>query len=264
MIDSPPELVCAENYSCTIDHFHLIQNLNMSAALGESIALVGPVGSGKSALLRALVQTFPQPSSSQGKHCTQSGNLTVLGYACSPGEPHPEDVAKMQEQCILLRERSTWLPMSIADNFLAMQKLTAMSPVQKYETIIEKHTRSRHTRSMLLGFANLMPQEVDKPWLQFLALIRALLRAPRILMLDEALISLDPILVKQAESLIAEKNPQMLVLWATNDLYQASRVTDRTLYIASGRLIEDSETPRFFTNPLTREAELFISGRELD
>jgi phosphate transport system ATP-binding protein len=107
-----------------------------------------------------------------------------------------------------------------------------------------------------------MPSEIEAPYLQYLAIIRALVRKPKVLLLDEALIKLDPILLRHAEALLFDKAEKMTLIWATNDLHQASRMTDRTILLLNGKLREDSETTAFFTNPRTTEAEAFISGRE--
>ena len=81
-------------------------------------------------------------------------------------------------------------------------------------------------------------------------------------MLDDAFIRMDPVLVKNTEAILAAQGESLTLITATNDLHQASRMTDRILFLLDGRVVECTPTARFFTNPKTRQAESFIAGRD--
>lgn len=252
---------CFDLYSLSSSSLYLLQDLTVTVSAGESVALLGPTGSGKTLLLHLLVQgSYSLQRAKQDWR--QTGSLKVLGLACAPEPPTQKDLQHIHERVCLVRGQSIWLPMSISENFRAIQLLTGTQKPLSYATIIEELIAESKTRSALLSLSEVYPKSVDAPYLQFLALLRAMVRRPDILLLDEALASMDPILLHHAEKMLTERAESQTVVWATNDLYQASRVSERTLLLSGGTLIEDSETAKFFTSPKTPEAELFISGRE--
>jgi phosphate transport system ATP-binding protein len=250
-----------DRYSLTASSLYLLRDLTLRVKPGESVALLGPTGSGKSLLLYLLVQGH-SVGDRTGRDWRQTGSLSVLGVSCSPQPPSQKDLRFVHERVCLVRGHSIWLPMSISENFRAVQVLAGVEHPLSYAAIIEEWVAESRTRSSLLSLAEVFPKSVDAPYLQFLALLRAMVRRPDILLLDEALASMDPILLQHSERMLTERSAAQTVVWATNDLYQASRVSERTLLLTGGTLVEDSETAKFFTSPKTPEAEMFISGRE--
>jgi ABC-type phosphate transport system ATPase subunit len=131
-----------------------------------------------------------------------------------------------------------------------------------FEDFIDSLPISNRNKAQLLSVAELLASQIDQPILQQLAIIRALLRKPRLLMLDEAFIRMDPVMVKNTEAILLAQSESMTLISATNDLLQASRLSDKILFLLDGRVIECTPTTRFFTNPKTRQAESFIAGRD--
>jgi ABC-type phosphate transport system ATPase subunit len=256
------------NYRLVQDDFVLLQDLNFQIQSGDSVAIVGPTGSGKSLLLGVMQQSLwgiaPREKRLQKARTLwrESGQAWILGLKCAPELPPPEALSQIHGDIALVRESSVWLPLSIAENFLASQRLAGKTTVLSFEQIVQDFGPSPRNRALLMSLAEQYPGQIEAPYLQYLAIIRALVRRPKVLLLDEALIRLDPILLRHAESLLYDKAAGTTLVWATNDLHQASRMTDRTLLLLGGKLWEDSETPKFFANPRTVEAEAFISGRE--
>lgn len=254
------------DYGLRADYFRLFENLNTNIYPDESVALLGPTGSGKSLLLSLFQQTLwdsrPKLKSWQRAELTQSGRLIVLGIECSPEAPSSQHRSLIQSQIALVRDQSIWFPNSIAENFEIVQRLCGAPQIKSYSEIVKEFAPSSRTSRLLMGLAEQFPQDIELPYRQFLAIIRALVRRPQVMLLDEALIRLDPILLRHSETLLNEKSDGMTLIWATNDLYQASRATDRTILLSGGRICEDSETNKFFTSPQTIEAENFISGKD--
>jgi ABC-type phosphate transport system ATPase subunit len=161
----------------------------------------------------------------------------------------------------LVGDSSTWLPVSIAQNFEAVRVVSGLERLP-FEDFVESLPVSSRNKAQLLSVTELLASQVDQPILQQLAVIRSLLRRPRLLMLDEAFIRMDPVLVKNTEAILASQSESLTLLIATNDLLQASRLTDRILFLLDGSVVECTPTTRFFTNPKTRQAESFIAGRD--
>lgn len=76
-----------------------------------------------------------------------------------------------------------------------------------------------------------------------LALVRALMAGPKVLLLDEPTAALDPVSVRAVEALIAERVATGLaVLWVTHDAAQARRVAVRRLVVSEWQVREEGET----------------------
>ena len=255
-----------ERYRLAHDEFVLLQDLTFTIHENESIAIVGPTGSGKSVLLAVMQQSLWGLSERErlraARRWKESGGVSILGHACAPDLPQSTALQQIHSEIAMVPESSAWLPVSVAENFAAVQRLAGHTTLKSYEEIVDEFAQSTRNRSLLISLAEQMPGQIEAPYLQYLALIRAFVRKPKVILLDEALIRLDPILLRHAESMLYEHTNKTTMVWATNDLHQASRMTDRTLLLFGGKLWEDSETTAFFSNPRTIEAEAFISGRE--
>ena len=96
---------------------------------------------------------------------------------------------------------------------------------------------------------------------QRLALGRAWLTKPRLLLLDEPSASLDPSAAKEVEQLIREiRTDGSHILMVTHNLGQATRLGDDVIFMAGGRVWEHSPVQRFFSRPHSEEARRFIQG----
>lgn len=99
---------------------------------------------------------------------------------------------------------------------------------------------------------------------QRLALARALLSKPSLLILDEATASLDPASVLLIESLVrAQSHQGTKIILVSHDQGQARRLADEVVFIWQGKVAEQSPADRFFTAPETRMAKAYLAGEIL-
>ncbi len=96
---------------------------------------------------------------------------------------------------------------------------------------------------------------------QRLALARALARDPEILFLDEPTASLDPQGTKSVEDIVrAVAANGVKIVMTTHDLGQARRLAGDVVFLVGGRLVEHAPADRFFTSPVTPQADAFLRG----
>jgi tungstate transport system ATP-binding protein len=118
-----------------------------------------------------------------------------------------------------------------------------------------------------LGLSHLATQDartLSGGQMQLVALGRALVVEPDILLLDEPTANLDPSNVALVESVIRERQQQsgMTVVWATHNLFQARRVASRAGLLLNGRLIEVAHTADFFSDrPADDRTAQFVQGK---
>jgi tungstate transport system ATP-binding protein len=98
---------------------------------------------------------------------------------------------------------------------------------------------------------------------QLVALARALILGPDVLLLDEPTANLDPAHVALVEEVVLDLQRQklMTVIWATHNLFQARRVAQRVGLLLNGNLVEVASTAQFFENPADERTAQFVQGK---
>ena len=117
-----------------------------------------------------------------------------------------------------------------------------------------------------LGLRRLVKQDartLSGGQLQLLAIGRALVVEPEVLLLDEPTAHLDPANVALVEDVIQEQKQRlgMTVVWATHNLFQARRMASRVALLLSGRLIEVADRKTFFDSPSDERTTAFVQGK---
>ena len=202
---------------------------------GEGITiLLGPNGAGKSVFLRMLC-----------------GLLEADGGGIDwGGGPRPaQGVAMVFQQPKMLR-----------DSLLANVEL-ALRPLGV--AAAERRGRARS----VLERVGLGQREADSARglsggeRQRLALARAWVTRPRLLLLDEPTASLDPGSVEAIERIVREiRTEGTRILMSTHNLGQATRLADDVVFIDAGRVCEHAPVQRFFARPASQAARLYIQG----
>jgi phosphate transport system ATP-binding protein len=82
-----------------------------------------------------------------------------------------------------------------------------------------------------------------------------------VLLLDEPTASLDPQSTQKVEELVYELRSSMTVIIVTHNMQQAARVSDRTVFMLSGEMVEVAPTRAVFTAPSDPRTEAYITGR---
>jgi phosphate transport system ATP-binding protein len=101
---------------------------------------------------------------------------------------------------------------------------------------------------------------------QRLCIARALATDPQVLLMDEPASALDPIATYKIEELVRELSDEITIVIVTHNMQQASRVSQRTVFLLAGddgvgRLVEQGSTVDIFTHPRDARTEAYITGR---
>jgi tungstate transport system ATP-binding protein len=92
--------------------------------------------------------------------------------------------------------------------------------------------------------------------------VRALLRNPKLLVLDEPTASLDPASVQIIEGLIRDFTELGgKTIFISHDLGQAKRLGSEIIFLHKGRVVEHSNADLFFRNPTSKEAKAYLNGQ---
>lgn len=197
-----------------------VNNISFSVREGEIFGLFGPAGSGKSTLLR-LIATLLLPD---------DGSISVLGH----------DVVRhaVQVQRLLNRvsvEASFFTKFSALENLLYSARLAGQADGQVRPRIAGTLLRLGLSEPSIHAPIN----EIGGPERQKVAIARAIISRPRVLLMDESTRGLDLQDQRAVHALLFELNRQFgtTILFSTRDLAEASAVCERIAVLDKGKVI---------------------------
>jgi len=212
----------------------------LEVAPGETLCLVGPTGAGKSTLLRLLsLLDFPTVGRVTFNGQTQLASwplVTLRRIATVPQRPSMLSHSVRYNVEIGLRIRGERARRERVDRILELLRLN---------TFAEQNAGS------LSGGQT-----------QLVALARALVIEPQVLLLDEPTANLDPAHVALVEEVIEDqrRRTNATILWVTHNVFQARRRGTRTALLLGGKLIEVAENEVFFDEPEDERTRQFVRG----
>ena len=223
-------------------HVRILHNVSLSVGEGETIALLGTNGNGKSTLMRCIMGII-KPS---------AGSIT----ATIDGQQH--ELAGMATEAIVdlgigfVPEGRRLFPrLSVTENLLmgAFRKTARPLIRQNLEFCFEAFPRLAERRNQLAGSMSGGEQ-------QMLALGRALMSSPKLLLIDEPSVGLAPLLVARTIDKIKELKDSfnLAVLMTEQNFTQAIRIADRGYVIVHGQIaFEGNSADELNNNELIRQ-----------
>lgn len=216
-------------------------------------AIMGPSGCGKSTLLRAInrMHDLYRAIKVEGKIMLHGEDLLKL------------PAMRVRRQVGMVFQRPNPFPtMSIADNVLAGYRLNGIKLKRS-----ERHGIVRENLEAV-GLWDEVNGAIDKRGTflsggqqQRLCIARALALKPDVILMDEPTSALDPISTRRIEELLLELKEQVTIVIVTHNMSQAARISDQSMFMYLGKLVEYEATSQLFTSPKDKRTEEYISGR---
>ena len=220
----------------------ILHDVSLTVAAGETVTLLGTNGNGKSTLLKC-VMGIVRPSSGSIVADIDGTRHELIGLAT-------EEIVELGI-AFVPEGRRLFPKLSVMENLLlgAFRRKARAAIARNLEFCFETFPRLKERSRQLAGSMSGGEQ-------QMLALARALMSAPRILLIDEPSVGLAPLLVARTIDKIKELKDgfQLTVLMAEQNFTQAIRIADRGYVIVHGRIeFEGASAAELNNNELIRE-----------
>jgi len=229
------------NVDFSINGKKLIDNASCQLTKTGKTVVMGANGAGKSLFLR-LIAGLIQPNSGTLHVC--NGNPSSTGDVC---------ISMVFQNPILLR-RTTFANVAYVLKQGGHRKQAIATKVDDALALAQLRDHAQTPARRLSGGEQ-----------QRLALARALVVCPDILLLDEATANLDPASTFIVENMVDEvSRTGTKIIFVTHDIRQTRRVADDILFIHNGRILAHKPAREFFRDPGSHQAQAYLDGRVPD
>jgi branched-chain amino acid transport system ATP-binding protein len=233
-------LLRIQNLAVHYGAIHALKGVNLEVRQGEVVAIIGGNGAGKSTLMKAVSGLEPAAGGqivfdAQDLAAVPAHRRVALGIAQSP------------------EGRQVFADQTVRDNLLLgayLRPARAPEVERDIETQFATFPRLRERQHQLAGTMSGGEQ-------QMLAIARALMARPRVLLLDEPSLGLAPLVVKEIFAVIRQLKAQgVTILLVEQMATQALKVADRAYVLKTGEITSSGPAASLLADPAIREAYL--------
>ncbi|MER9346981.1 dipeptide ABC transporter ATP-binding protein [Mesorhizobium sp. M0227] len=228
-----------------------VDDVSLSMAPGQSVALVGRSGCGKSTLAR-MILALDQPS---------SGTIRFRGETVT-GKSEAELKPARRDMQVVFQD-----PYGSFDPRQKVEKLVAepLHVLEKKPTRAERREMVAHAlHEVGLGISDMdkYPHEFSGGQRQRLSIARAIITRPKLVVADEPVSALDVSIRAQILDLFAELNQKLGIayLFITHDLTVARAITDEVLVMHDGKVVERGKTSEVLDDPQSEAAKALVTA----
>ena len=217
---------------------HAIKNISLTVEEGELVSLIGANGAGKTSLLTAIMGQIPSTGqiSFEGQAVHGNGTMEIVRNGMT----------------MVPEGRRVFPRTSVMDNLLlgAYSRKDKENIKGDLNKIFEMFPRLLERKNQLAGTLSGGEQ-------QMLAMGRALMSRPRLLLLDEPSMGLSPRLVDQVfDTIVSINKSRTTIMLVEQNANQALRVAKRGYVIETGEIVLSDDADKLLSNPQVKEAYL--------
>jgi len=232
---------------------YAVKDINADIESKAITAIMGPSGCGKSTLLRAfnrMHELYPNIRT----------NGTIL---LDDMDIQKMSTIELRRKIGMVFQRPNPFPtMSIYDNVIAGYKLNGIKLKRSQrDEVVEKAltevTLWDEVKDALFKKGTFLSGGQQ----QRLCIARALAFNPEVLLLDEPTSALDPVSTARIEDLLVNFKKDYTILLVTHNMSQAARISDNSMFMYLGELVEYGKTDTMFTNPKDPRTEGYLTGK---
>ena len=230
-------ILTVKDLSVSYGSIHAVKNISFEVQEGEIVTLIGANGAGKSTTLNAIARLLPA-----------SGEIRFAGDSLM----HVPGHSVLEKGLAMVPEgRRIFLRMMVEENLEMGAYIKSRTEArEEMEDVYERFPRLKERREQIAGTLSGGEQ-------QMLAMGRALMSKPRLLMMDEPSMGLAPILVEQIFGIIRELNAAgTTILLVEQNAQAALSVAHRGYVMETGRIVMSGAAQELLESPAVKKAYL--------
>ena len=234
------------------DSKEVLRGITFDVYRNEILAVIGPAQSGKTSMLRCLNRTIDFTASAR-----VSGTVRVAGEDVR----RTRDIFALRRKIGMVAPLPTGLPLTIYDNVAFAPRCSGLSRRADLDPIVERCLRQAALWDEVKDRLGSLGTALSGGQQQRLTIARALSHQPEILCLDEFSIAIDPVTTMRIEDVLKELRREITIVLVTNLTQQARRLSDRTMFLWDGEIVELDRTPVIFSgSPKSERTRDYVSG----
>lgn len=204
-----------------------IQDLNFSIHPGEIVGFLGPNGAGKSTTMKILTGLMP----------ASAGTAKIAGF-----DVFEQPIEVKRNIGYLPENPPVYLDMVVQDYVRYAAKLNDVAKDQLKSSVDRaiEQTGLTHVRNRIIG-------NLSKGYRQRVGLAQALVNDPKVLILDEPTVGLDPVQIVEIRQLIKKLAGQHTVILSSHILPEVTATCDRIIVINKGKIVAQDNIERLST-----------------
>ncbi|MCX8026349.1 MAG: phosphate ABC transporter ATP-binding protein PstB [Thermodesulfovibrionales bacterium] len=228
-----------------------LKNINLTFMDKFVTAIIGPSGCGKSTFLRTLNrmhELYPDQRV-EGEALLEGQNIFLL------------DAMELRSRIGMVFQRPNPFSKSIFENVAFGPRIRGEKSMSVLSGIVEDSLKKAGLWDEVKDKLKESAYALSGGQQQRLCIARALAVNPEVLLFDEPTSALDPIATAKIEELIVQLKKIVTIIIVTHNMQQAARISDNTIFMMLGEIIETGPTDKIFTTPKEKLTEDYITGR---
>ncbi|MFJ8824295.1 amino acid ABC transporter ATP-binding protein [Streptomyces sp. NPDC102467] len=223
---------------------HVLQDIDLTVARGEVVVVIGPSGSGKSTLCRTINRL----------ETIDSGSITIDG---KPLPQEGKELARLRADVgMVFQSFNLFAHKTVLENVtlgqIKVRKADKKQAEEKARTLLD--------RVGVGAQADKYPAQLSGGQQQRVAIARALAMDPKVMLFDEPTSALDPEMINEVLEVMQQlARDGMTMVVVTHEMGFARSAANRVVFMADGRIVEESVPDQFFSNPRSDRAKDFLS-----
>ncbi|WP_022666099.1 ABC transporter ATP-binding protein [Desulfospira joergensenii] len=230
-----------QNISKTLDRIPVLKEISLDVKPGELMVIIGPSGCGKSTLLNVIA----------GLESNDSGHILFDGQPVEHLTPKARDVAMVFQNYALYPHKTVFGNLSFGLKMRGFGRKQIRERVEDVARQLEIHHLLKRKPGHLSGGE-----------CQRVAMGRALVRNPKIFLMDEPLSNLDALLRTQIRTEIKKLHARLntTMVFVTHDQIEAMGLADRIAVMNQGRIIQVGTPDEIYQHPMTHFVATFMGN----
>lgn len=245
--------VSVENLTISYGPKVVLSGVNLEIREREVFSIIGPANSGKTSFLRVLNR---MDEFSRGMHF--EGNVKIGGKNVREWR----NLYALRKRIGVVFPLPVGLPLSIYDNVALAPQLAGVRNKADLDVIVERSLRRAALWDEVKDRLHALGSLLSGGQQQRLTIARALSQNPKLLLLDEFSIAVDPVTTMRIEDVLRDLRQEMTIVLVTNLVQQARRLADRTAFFLMGECVEVGSTEDLFEGRVKDQRTTdYIGGR---